>query len=451
MVEAGSGVRIICYNIERRIICYTIERRIICYTIERRIICYTIERRIICYTIERRIICYTIERRIICYTIERRIICYTIERRIICYTIERRIICYTIERRIICYTIERRIICYTIERRIICYTIERRIICYTIERRIICYTKVGSKDPTSTLPSKLDRILKRLLTDNKITKSFYDSCRNLHPRSPQLYGIPKIHKVNCPIRPIVSFYNTPLTALHKTLAHYLKPLSNSNLRLKDSNDMIQILRSITGTSSHSYFCSLDIKSLYTTCNMKHAQRIVKSKLQDHPSLLPSNISSTAFDTLISFCLDNSYFEYNNKFFAQNTGGPMGSPLTVELAEIRVTELETIALNTSPQPPSLYKHFVDDGFGVFRDKTHAETYLKYVNSLSSDLVYTIEHPSQDGSIPFLDIRKDLSTSVYRKPTHTDTYTQYSTAAPQTTKDSLIRSLTRRAYNICSPST
>ena len=76
----------------------------------------------------------------------------------------------------------------------------------------------------------------------------------------------------------------------------------------------------------------------TSCNMKHAQRIVKTKLHDHPSLLPSNISPTAFDTLISFCLDNSYFEYNNKFFAQNSGGPMGSPLTVEPAEIRVTEL-----------------------------------------------------------------------------------------------------------------
>ena len=112
---------------------------------------------------------------------------------------------------------------------------------------------------------------------------------------------------------------------------------------------------------------------------------------------------------------------------------MGSPLTVELAEIRVTELETIALNTSPQPPSLYKHFVDDGLGVFRDKTHAETYLEYVNSLSSNIVYTIEQLSQDGSIPFLDlvIQKDLSTSVYRKPTHTDTYTHYFTAAPQTT--------------------
>ena len=52
--------------------------------------------------------------------------------------------------------------------------------------------------------------------------------------------------------------------------------------------------------------------------MKDAQRIVKSKLQDHPSLLPSNISSTAFDTLISFCLDNSYFEYNNTSSSRKT-------------------------------------------------------------------------------------------------------------------------------------
>ena len=45
--------------------------------------------------------------------------------------------------------------------------------------------------------------------------------------------------------------------------------------------------------------------------------------------------------------------------------------------------------------------------------------------------------------------DLSTSVYRKPTHTDSYTHYSTSSPQSTKDSLISSLTRRAYDICSP--
>ena len=70
--------------------------------------------------------------------------------------------------------------------------------------------------------------------------------------------------------------------------------------------------------------------------------------------------------------------------------------------------------------------------------HAESFLEQLNSLSDDLVYTIEHPALDGTLPFLD-----------KPTNTDSYTHYSTSSPQSTKDSLISSLTRRAYDICSP--
>ena len=56
---------------------------------------------------------------------------------------------------------------------------------------------------------------------------------------------------------------------------------------------------------------------------------------------------------------------------------MGSPLTVEMAEIRVAEIETTALLTSPDPPSFYKHFVDDGYGKFRDKTHAESFQVFM--------------------------------------------------------------------------
>ena len=68
-----------------------------------------------------------------------------------------------------------------------------------------------------------------------------------------------------------------------------------------------------------------------------------------------------------------------------------------------------------------------------------------------ILFRVEHPAIDGTLPFLDIllHPDLSISVYRKRTHTDSYTHYSTSAPQSTKDSLIRSLTRRAYDICSP--
>ena len=63
---------------------------------------------------------------------------------------------------------------------------------------------------------------------------------------------------------------------------------------------------------------------------------------------------------------------------------MGSPLVVELAEIRVADVEYTALTTYKDLPNTYRHFVYDGIGDFRDKSHADGFLNYFNSLTDDL-------------------------------------------------------------------
>ena len=200
-----------------------------------------------------------------------------------------------------------------------------------------------------------------------------------------------------------------------------------------------------------YHSSLDVQSLYTSCDMRLATKTAISSFEKNPQLLPPNLTASTIGTLIIFCLDNSYLEFNGSFYSQDEGGTMGSPLIVELAEIRLAEIETLALSSSSDPPHSYAHFVDDGLGAFRDKAHAETFLSFLNSLTEDLNFTQEHPSPDGSMPFLDvlIHNDKSTSVYRKPTHTNLYTKYSSCTTNSSKNSVIRSLTRRAYNVCSP--
>ena len=195
-----------------------------------------------------------------------------------------------------------------------------------------CYT-ILNKDPTTPIHEKLYRILLKFKKEGKINSETMRNMRQLHPRWPQLYGQPKIHKLGAPIRPVVSFYNTPLSALHKVLAHYLKPLANSSIRLKDTNDFKQHLNT-TGHPNFPYHTSLDIKSLYTSCDMKKSLSTTILHFQDKPHLLPPNISASTIQSLISFCLDNSYFEFNCQFYSQDTGGTMGSPLVVELAEIR---------------------------------------------------------------------------------------------------------------------
>ena len=68
------------------------------------------------------------------------------------------------------------------------------------------------KNPIESLSREHDAVLKRLLKEDKTSKRFYDNSRVLHPRTPQIYGLPKIHKPGNPIRPIVSFYDTIRTA-----------------------------------------------------------------------------------------------------------------------------------------------------------------------------------------------------------------------------------------------
>ena len=72
-------------------------------------------------------------------------------------------------------------------------------------------------------------------------------------------------------------------------------------------------------------------------------------------------------------------------------------------------------------------------------------------MAPDLEYTIEHPSADGSIPFLNIliHPDHSTSIYHKPTHTNLYTHYTSSATMASKESMVCTLTRRAFKLCSP--
>ena len=100
-------------------------------------------------------------------------------------------------------------------------------------------------NPTESLSRKLDAVLKKLLKEDKISKSFYDNSRVLHPRAPQIYGLPKIHKPGNPIRPIVSFYVTPLSALHRQISEVLKPLTLSDIRLKNSEDFLNKFRTHT--------------------------------------------------------------------------------------------------------------------------------------------------------------------------------------------------------------
>ena len=69
-----------------------------------------------------------------------------------------------------------------------------------------------AKNPTTKLEAETKRIIKETLTDkvpDKIVKSVLPS----GSRTAELYGLPKTHKTDTPLRPIVSACGDPLDKL----------------------------------------------------------------------------------------------------------------------------------------------------------------------------------------------------------------------------------------------
>ena len=116
------------------------------------------------------------------------------------------------------------------------------------------------------------------------------------------------------------------------------------------------------------------------------------------------------------------------------------------------EIEQTALNTYLNPPSLWLPYVDDVYAIM-EKTDVEPFHDYLNAISTSIKFTKEL-EKSGQLAFLDVSiqqmedGSLATCVYRKPTHTDRYLQYSSHHPVNQKVSVARTLFSRANSIAS---
>ena len=103
------------------------------------------------------------------------------------------------------------------------------------------------------------------------------------------------------------------------------------------------------------------------------------------------------------------------------------------------------------PPRFWHRFVDDTF-VIHKEVNKQGFLQHINSVDPAIKFIVEDNKEDGSIPFLDtiVKPEadgtLPITVYRKPTHTDQYTD--SHHHLSAKFSVIHTLPHRATTLCS---
>ena len=80
--------------------------------------------------------------------------------------------------------------------------------------------------------------------------------------------------------------------------------------------------------------------------------------------------------------------------------PWGSPISPIVANLFMENFEIRALQSSSNPPLLWKRFVDDTFVILK-KIHKDEFLTHINSVDHNIQFTTEEPRPDGSLPFLE--------------------------------------------------
>lgn len=77
----------------------------------------------------------------------------------------------------------------------------------------------------------------------------------------------------------------------------------------------------------------------------------------------TNIPLDEFLTAINLVINSTYFKFNNRYYKQIFGTPIGSPLSPIIADIVLQDIENKALKLLTIKPFTYLRFVDDIFIV----------------------------------------------------------------------------------------
>ena len=309
-------------------------------------------------------------------------------------------------------------------------------------------------DPTTKHKNRLISILKSIKAEGGIDNTTYKRLYITEAGSPKYYGLPKIHKQGVPLRPIISIKGSATYESAKELAKILKPLvGKSPHNVQNNRDFLDSIRDIK-IKPEECIMSYDVSALFTSIPIEPAIIIIEQQLKEDKDLYSrTNMKIHHIINLLRFCLNNSYFSFQGRFYQQTEGAAMGSPISPIFANLFMEDLEVQAIRTSPTPPSLWKRFVDDTFTIIK-KEDRSSFLQHLSSIHQNIKFTCEEVRDDGSMPFLDIlvtlKEDgsLSTSVFRKPTHTDLYLQWDSHHTISSKYSVAGTLYHRAKTICS---
>nr|VZI38289.1 unnamed protein product [Spirometra erinaceieuropaei] len=288
--------------------------------------------------------------------------------------------------------------------------------------------------------SQLTGLLGGLRRNNVISLDEWGQTKPTDTALARFYGLPKIHKPNIPLRPIVALKGSPTYNLTKWMSRKLNfPQEGS---VTSVNSASQFLADIRGkTIRHDQIMvSFDAVLLFTSIPADLTRDVLRKRLEEKYDETTGSLKIQHLMQLFAFC-QLTFFTFDGRTYEQIKGTPMGSAISSLVAELVVQELEKIAF--SHYKPAFWRRHVDDTF-VIIEKDMPSGFQGLLNSIFPDIQFTSEN-EEDDKLPFLDVLVtrtpdgELSTTVCRKATNTTQVLNYHSNHPLVHKRSCVRAL------------
>ena len=192
--------------------------------------------------------------------------------------------------------------------------------CENLLKDTATYKNLGSKDPTSKYSKELVNVLQELEKEGGINREEY---RELYPTTeapPKFYGLPKVHKINNPLRPIVSSIGTITCSCTKHLADILSPLvGKTKHHVANSQAFADCIKD-ERVEDDEELRSYDVTALFTSVPVDKALYVIQSRLGSDKTLCDcTRLSQKQVVKLVEVCLRCTYFVYNGTFTSKSMG------------------------------------------------------------------------------------------------------------------------------------
>ncbi|XP_044760159.1 uncharacterized protein LOC123317619 [Coccinella septempunctata] len=267
-----------------------------------------------------------------------------------------------------------------------------------------------------------------------------------------MYGNPKVHKENVPMRPIVSDVQGPTCKLSNYIAQILTEAYDQDnaYYVKDSFDFSYKINNFELPPDYVVI-SLDVVNLFGNIS----KELVLKAIEFHWDKIEAccNISKEYFKEIITFLLESGYFMFDGSFYLQMFGCIMGSRLSPILSLYVMDYVLNSCIPRLTFTLAFIKKYVDDLI-ISLPSTGTEEILQVFNSFDPKLKFTIETEDCYNSVPFLDTRvcrveNKIKLDWYRKTTSAGKFIHFLSDHPISIKLNFIKEQKNRIYKICDP--